>query len=737
MANLTSTIDKVKLFSYGAMITRIATVELIDNEIPTHIEITGLPLTIDNSKVRARIEGEGNLAVVTDIRIGMSLPDMTENCNSSLAEEIHQAEIEVKKLIQLKHCIQYEHEQLNILKIPERPQGEEGKPSPPSPLTGRLALARFKESEKKRLMDENFAISEDLHQAQENLADLRQKQQLASTAVNIEPDKLRKSIIVSLNYEGEKQNFGSQQLILEYFISHARWTPTYVCRLDSQTNSVTVEIRALIAQKTDEDWLGVKLELSTANPQTWCELPQLNTLRIGRKQPPISPVKGWRELSLDSEILFADFDGGKPNLVTSSEKNNYFDKTMTLSEKLKYEQLSDIVEEGDFSETTTQTDLIRAKKSIPLSYTPEISTNFVKERSLDLQGAVDKPKSPPNPLSSMLDSVSSMAGGFIEKRQEYKTTTKVKQDLEIGQTDNYYNYEKINLAYHLMRLAEANNKTKRGKLYLEEETEFYVESLLFSQQFIIEKKATIKQTIRAILNNIQQNSINIPIQGIDVRKIAGSFDYVYQSDGRIDLQSDGQYHSVSITKKSTNFDVNYVVVPSQDLNVFGIAKFKNPFNSPLLNSPCDVYLDGEFILTSELPTIPAYGKVPLGFGVQQQIKVSRNTKYQETQSVIRLGIFNEFKHQINIEVINLMPQNINLEIRERVPIPDPDNKIDIEIGEVSPMWEKYEQKEENQIIKGGYRWLINLEKNEKKTLLANYTITTFANQEIVGGNRRE
>ena len=66
-------------------------------------------------------------------------------------------------------------------------------------------------------------------------------------------------------------------------------------------------MRALVAQKTGEDWTGATLVLSTAAPETWADLPDLPALRIGRRQPP-TPKKGFREAPVGVDSLFADYD---------------------------------------------------------------------------------------------------------------------------------------------------------------------------------------------------------------------------------------------------------------------------------------------------------------------------------------------------------------------------------------------------------------------------------------------
>ena len=54
---------------------------------------------------------------------------------------------------------------------------------------------------------------------------------------------------------------------LSYIVSHAGWEPTYDVRLAANGKEAELVYRALVRQKSGEDWPGVKLVLSTAKPE--------------------------------------------------------------------------------------------------------------------------------------------------------------------------------------------------------------------------------------------------------------------------------------------------------------------------------------------------------------------------------------------------------------------------------------------------------------------------------------
>lgn len=79
---------------------------------------------------------------------------------------------------------------------------------------------------------------------------------------------------------------------LSYRVNGPGWSPSYRALLDSNTRKVRIERQALVAQSTGEDWTGVKLVLSTGQPQsaTTGRLPY--PWRLGIEPPPRPQAEG-------------------------------------------------------------------------------------------------------------------------------------------------------------------------------------------------------------------------------------------------------------------------------------------------------------------------------------------------------------------------------------------------------------------------------------------------------------
>ena len=223
----------------------------------------------------------------------------------------------------------------------------------------------------------------------------------------------------------------------------------------------------------------------------------------------------------------------------------------------------------------------------------------------------------------------------------------------------------------------------------------------------------------------------------NVRTEAGWYDYVYATDATVDVPSDGTWHSVPVNVRTATGEVRYVVVPREDTQVYRLALVKNPLPSPLLPGPVEVYVAGEYVLSTTLPSVPPGSDFKRSLGVEQAVKVARNTTYKEQRSGDKVVATTELIHDIRIELVNNLDREATFEVRERLPQPAPEAEVVVEEGKVKPAWEPYTQEERNAVIHGGRRWVLQVKPSERQVLEAQYRVKLYANNELVGGNRRE
>ncbi len=752
IAQLASKIEKVKVYSEGSTVKRLASLSAIawqnENTENVEVEIVGLPLALDDASVRVRVDngetGTDENVIVTDVRVGLSVPPPVEVPISDLEELIQSAKAEVDRLNDLQSVIALEMAALNVLNVPDRPIGEEGKAPPISPTGARVALANFKDEQKQLRIKEKRELHLQLRKAIENLRDLQQQQNLASNANVAKENELRKTIVARLQISDRQAASlaipDNLQLIVEYFVQGAKWTPTYVCRLNSANNTAVIALRALICQRTGEDWSGVQIELSTATPTGWCELPELPSLRLGRSQA-FASKKAWRNPPKGAEILFEDYDLQRYiayNVIsTTSVSQNFQVPNLSPLSIISQSILSQQIE--NFKTTSVWDDSQLDDDCVPI-YSGE---NFAME---DLDEFANLESVLQTPFSKKIAAPSS-EGTYARSRKAFapqpvmtramaspQSYNRVAETTGASFSESIFDPVQEIKNYGMMRLADPSNISQRGKLSLPDVQTIYLESLKRSQMTV---NFDLTVVLQQALSLAACQNTHLPAGTVNVRQMVGAFDFAYLGTGLVDIPSDGKFHSVALLEEDAEIDLRYIVVPREDTNVFRIAQLRNPLRSPLLAGSTDVYVDGEYILSTQINTVPPKGQMELGLGVEQSIKVARNTSFKEVRSGMSLVAFNELRHSIQIAIANRLGRDARIEVRERIPVPQADVKVDVTVTQVSPAWEKYEQQERNAVIKGGYRWQINVPAGGETELTADYTIKTFVDNELVNGNRRE
>ncbi len=215
------------------------------------------------------------------------------------------------------------------------------------------------------------------------------------------------------------------------------------------------------------------------------------------------------------------------------------------------------------------------------------------------------------------------------------------------------------------------------------------------------------------------------------------FDYRYTAVNPMDLASDGDFHSVTLTRLEIKPELEYLCVPRMSPLVFRAARITNPSLSALPEGPADISVDGEFLHTTPLRDVIPNGVFRLGLGVDMNVKVSRNASFDERTSGL-MGGTTEVAHTLVIEAVNHRPHSITLEIQERLPEPSAEHKDDLKVvvGKVTPAWSAFIP-EENPLLKSAYRWRLTVASGGRVEARANYSLEMGSKLEVQGGNRRE
>lgn len=766
--SLESSIEAVTVFRSGALITRVARLE--GDRVPDQVRLVGLPLSLDDSSLRVRVEpgdDAGEPPVATGLRVGLEVADEDAPLRPPDEEELRQARRAEAEFQDRIAQVEREMDRLKRLELPARPPlswSKDGEPRRAVPGSARLELLAFQQRELERSLAELLELRVENQRASERVAELEERAQRASSAGSARAHELRKTATVSFR---AGQGPVEARLRLEYRVPGARWLPAYALDLDRTRGDdieATLACRAMVCQRTGEDWNDVNLTLTTADAQDWCDLPELTSMRIGRWQPP-PRQRGFKPPPVGVEELYADYDRARetpPAGPAGHEEVEHDEPTGQYSEETLQAALVEAEESWDEDRTVTRE--LRRKPpapSAPMSTlvgggAPDLDEDSpfaagqvpperfqaqareLEERDLvsplakkELsRAAVGAPMDAPVRKSA---GILSMFGGGPPRgglAEAWGTGPSAVPPPE-APAEPVLRPDEEMMAYGKLHLPPLDHP-RRGVLTIREQREVYLE-LLARQEVTV--SFDVMTAVNAARTEAQAvAAVPIP-RGHSFPSSDRGFAHAYPSEAPVSLASDGRYHSLPVALRSGDASLRHVTVPRESQEVYRFLEMQNPFDAPLLVGPVDVYVGGDYLLTTSLHRTAPMGELRLGLGVEPSIKVSRNTSFSEETTGLIKGM-RSLEHQIRIELINHLDAPAAIEVRERLPQPrKEDDEIAVEVAEVSPAWEPWEQDEHP--LRGGYRWQVVVDPGERQELSVDYRVRIAAKYELVGGNRRE
>ena len=713
---LPSSILSVLVFRQGAEIRRVATTESLGGQ-PTLIRIEGLPLCLEDASLQAQVRGEGLAPTATDVHITLGVFDVDPSLPPPDDKALQDARHRVAKLEDQLAQVVARRERLEEIPAVDRPEGKEGEPPPPAPLQGRRALLAFRHERLEELDSQTRQLHDEILEAREQQDELTDRRR--SSARQTRPHELRKGAEVVLVWPDQPVE-APWTLELRYRVPGARWAPAYTVTLDGEYAAAQLAVRAVVAQHTGEDWNGVALDLSTAAADPWFDLPELNALRIGRRQAAPSR-KGWRPPPAGADALYEEYDRfrrgtdevppapqGLPEKEYEEEYEEEYDDNLAggmdlaCCEDAEYEMAPEPIAERAAFEEFAPPPQAPMPASMPPPAPMQPSAMKAKKRSM--------------PMLSQAVFAGSVA------RTEPAEPPPPPPALEAAPDQ---------LAYGDLRLP-GPREDGRGALTMLSVRGRYRELVVLRElQLEFDVVEVVQQSVATAHGAggggyPRRHNAPAPWDG---------FDAIYRAESSVEVASDGEYHAVPLLSSSTGVSARHVVVPRESTDVFRMAILTNPLQMPMLPGPAEIYVGGDYLLTAELGATPPAGEVRVGLGVDPAVKVSRNTSYEE-ESAGLIGGSLALKHQIRVEVANRRAQAIDLEVRERIPhLRQKEDDIELSVSGVDPPWEAWEPRDGT--LRGGFCWRVPVKAGQTRELVAGYRIKIAAKHELAGGNRRE
>ncbi|WP_299530408.1 DUF4139 domain-containing protein [uncultured Streptomyces sp.] len=676
-----STLDAVVVYAQGALCRRLAR-----GSVPPdgRVRIPGLPRSIDPGSLRATVLGAPGVRV-TEARVEVE-------AGSAGADAPHELRREAERLNEVCAAARGRRDR-QLVRIEEagalRPVPPPREPEDPhrrTPVDAWLALADFVDERLTALHDRLDELEEALRTAEHAYAVAADR--LARASTDAPAAHVETAVCAVLTLTGPADGSGGAdagaeagtgaevevevEVELEYGVPGAVWAPAYRLAHRQGDGEGRLVLRASVAQRTGEDWTGVRVALATADLRRRTGLPRLRSVRIGRGQPAPAP-SGWREPPAGLADLFSGYDAAGPGPAAPPP-----------------------LAAG------------KAQASVAARAVPP--------------PAPRSPGGPPPPAPVAGGPPPSFAGAAPARAAAPRTAAPLSAaPAPPGRAptpppppaDGPRQPSDMQLDYASLVLRGADEPAgRRGQLF----------------------PAAAPDPVTAEHRRRAEAVARTPLPGRAVRprESAGSFDHRFDAAARADIPSDGTWHTVTVGEIPVGLRTEYLCVPSVEPTVYATLVLTNSTGQALLAGPVEVTLDGEFLLTAALPTLAPGGTRRVGLGPAEGIRVTRRTQVHESTAGLRNHV-TVLDHRVHVELANRLAAPVTVEVRERVPVTsDPDVRIEERPGWSVPD----EGAGPDRHAPGTRVRRLELPSGATAALDGGYEIRIPAGKTLAGGNRR-
>ncbi|MFF4364648.1 DUF4139 domain-containing protein [Streptomyces sp. NPDC001594] len=495
------------------------------------------------------------------------------------------------------------------------------------------------------------------------------------------------------------------ELELEYTVPGALWVPTYRLTCHQGDTTGRLLMRASVAQRTGEDWSGVRVALATADLRRGNDLPRLRSIRLGRRQDAPAP-SGWREPPAGLGDLFSGYDaaGRRPAdavrpAPTAGTPAGFGARPAAAGPVPAPAAPTGTAAPAAPAGGAAPAPLLPPAPA-PQGYggapVPAPQARVRRSAGRPHAGGAASSAGAPGPAGPP-----AAPGGLPAPAAP---PTAVVGPPRPGGAD---------LDYAALVLSGPDEPAaRRGRLFPGAPAD------------------PVAQAHRRRAEAVA--SLPLPGHAVRPRESAGSFDHRFDAAARTDIPSDGTWHTVTVMETPVGLRTEYLTVPSVEQTVYATAVLSNTTDQALLAGPVEVVVDGEFLLTAALPTLAPGAVRRVGLGPAEGIRVARRTHLNESTSGLRNNT-TVLHHRVHVELANGLARPVTIEVRERIPVTsEPDVRIDDRADWTAP--EPGTGPEDH--APGTRLWRLDLPAGATTALEGGYEIRIPTGKALAGGNRR-
>ncbi|MFF6872589.1 DUF4139 domain-containing protein [Streptomyces sp. NPDC012450] len=695
-----STLDSVVVYARGAVCRRLAR-----GTVPPdgRVRVAGLPRTLDPGSLRARVLGPAGVRV-TEARVTVAAAPLDGDAPDGLRREVERlrdayAAVEARRDRQ-RTLIE---EVKGLHPVPPARKRED--PHRRTAVDAWLDLADFVDERLARLHAGLGEVEEELRRAEHALSVAVDRLARASTDAPSSHVETTVSALLTLDGAAGGEAPAEVELELEYGVPGAVWVPAYRLSHRRGDDGGQLVLRASVAQRTGEDWTGVRLALATADLRRRTDLPRLRSVRIGRRQAAPAP-SGWREPPAGLDDLFAGYEAAGPRPVPASSRLGG-----AVAGSAAVPVAAGPVPPPPPAPAPPAFAGPPALTGAPPP--PGAAYGFAPETHGGAPGAAPQGYGgAPGPAPQAYGGAPGSAPGSVRRAMApaapgAPAPAPAPPPLPSGPPRPSGD----ELDYASLVLSGPDDRgARRGRLFPDSSFD------------------AVATEYRRRAEGVA--ALPLPRHAVRPRESAGSFDHRFDAAARADVPSDGTWHTVTVGEIPVGLRTEYLCVPSVEETVYATLVVSNATGQALLAGPVEVTVDDEFLLTAALPTLAPGGVRRLGLGPAEAIRVKRGSHLRESTAGLRNNV-TVLDHQVRVELVNRLAGPAVVEVRERVPVTsEPDVRIEERAGWAVPGDGPEEHAPGTRVRR------VELPAGGTAVLEGGYEIRIPAGKALVDGNRR-
>ncbi|GAA2494307.1 hypothetical protein GCM10010393_27870 [Streptomyces gobitricini] len=680
------------VYAQGAVCHRLAR-----GSVPPdgRVRVTGLPRSLDAGSLRARVLNNSGVRV-TEARVEVEAEPLgTGTLDESRREVERLSDEHAAALARRDRQLGLVEEVRALLPVPPARRRED--PHRLTPVDAWLDLADFVDERLTGLHARLTELEEALRRVEHELAVAADR--LAHASTDAPPAHVRTTVCAVVALDGTCGE--DVELELEYGVPGAVWVPGYRLTHREGGGTGNLVLRASVAQRTGEDWTGVRVALATADLRRRTDLPRLRSLRIGRRQPAPAP-SGWREPPAGLGDLFTGYDAAGPPPAAAAAPVAFGAGSVPGSVPGPVPPPPPPPAPRGYGGPPGAFPVPGgAAGASPGVFGGAMPAPAQPVQAQPVQARPSgRPRTGGGPYAASAPMAPEAPGVAVPPPPPAPTAGPPRPS-----------GAELDYASLVLRGPE-DGAGHRGRLFPDSPFDAVA--------------AEYRRRAEAVA------ALPLPGHAVRPRESAGSFDHRFDAAARADVPSDGTWHTITVGEIPVGLRTEYLCVPSVEQTVYATLVLSNATGQALLAGPVEVTVDDDFLLTAALPTLAAGGVCRVGLGPAEGIRVTRRTNLRESTSGLRNNT-TVLDHRVHVELANRLARPVTVEVRERVPVTsEPDVRI-----EERADWTAPEDGTGSEHHAPGTRvWRVDLPAGGTAALDGGYEIRIPAGKALVGGNRR-